>query len=41
MKETQKNYRIIVADLPYHGKSLPPDSEEWWTLNYEAVLASK
>ena len=23
-------FRVIVPDLPYHGKSLPPESQEWW-----------
>jgi len=26
-------YRVIVPDLPYHGKSLPPESVEWWKQN--------
>ncbi len=27
-------YRVIVPDLPYHGKSLPPESIEWWAQEY-------
>lgn len=27
-------YRIIACDLPYHGKSLPPDGIEWWKQRY-------
>jgi pimeloyl-ACP methyl ester carboxylesterase len=27
-------YRVIVPDLPYHGKSLPPESVEWWKEEY-------
>ena len=27
-------YRVIVPNLPYHGKSLPPESLEWWKLEY-------
>ena len=27
-------YRVIVPDLPYHGKSLPPESVEWWAQEY-------
>jgi pimeloyl-ACP methyl ester carboxylesterase len=27
-------FRIIAYDLPYHGKSLPPESERWWTREY-------
>jgi pimeloyl-ACP methyl ester carboxylesterase len=28
------NYRVIAFDLPYHGKSLPPHGEKWWTKEY-------
>jgi pimeloyl-ACP methyl ester carboxylesterase len=28
-------YRVIVPDLPYHGKSLPPESVEWWKQEYQ------
>ena len=28
-------YRVIVPDLPYHGKSLPPESIEWWKQEYK------
>ena len=27
-------FRVIVPDLPYHGKSLPPESQEWWAEEY-------
>jgi pimeloyl-ACP methyl ester carboxylesterase len=27
-------YHIFAADLPYHGRSLPPESEEWWKHEY-------
>lgn len=27
-------YRLIAPDLPYHGKSLPPESQPWWTQEY-------
>lgn len=27
-------YRVVVPDLPYHGKSLPPDKVEWWKQEY-------
>ena len=30
----QKHYRIIAYDLPYHGKSLPPISHNWWDERY-------
>lgn len=29
-----KHYRVIAADMPYHGKSVPPESEEWWKTEY-------
>jgi len=29
-----RNFRVIVPDLPYHGKSLPPASVEWWKQEY-------
>lgn len=28
-------YRLIAPDLPFHGRSLPPESQEWWTEEYE------
>ena len=27
-------YRVIVPDLPYHGRSLPPESIEYWKEEY-------
>lgn len=27
-------FRVIAPDLPYHGKSLPPESQEWWATEY-------
>lgn len=27
-------YRVIAYDLPFHGKSVPPTSESWWTDDY-------
>lgn len=32
--EVTSRYRVIVPDLPYHGKSLPPESVEWWKQEY-------
>jgi pimeloyl-ACP methyl ester carboxylesterase len=32
--EVTKDFRCIVYDLPYHGKSLPPYGVEWWTKEY-------
>jgi pimeloyl-ACP methyl ester carboxylesterase len=26
---------VIVADLPYHGRSLPPESVQWWKEEYK------
>ncbi|MGW0177193.1 alpha/beta fold hydrolase [Rhodococcus sp. NPDC003322] len=28
------HYRLIAPDIPYHGKSLPPESERWWETEY-------
>lgn len=33
--EVTSRFRCIVYDLPFHGKSLPPYNEEWWTKKYE------
>lgn len=27
-------YRLIAADAPYHGRSLPPEGVEWWKTEY-------
>jgi pimeloyl-ACP methyl ester carboxylesterase len=27
-------FRMIAYDLPYHGKSLPPDGKRWWQEEY-------
>ncbi len=32
--EIASDFRLIAVDLPYHGKSLPPTSEEWWKSEY-------
>ena len=34
-KQITSKYRVIVPDLPFHGKSLPPESEEWWKKEYK------
>lgn len=31
-------FRFIAPDLPYHGKSLPPTSKEWWKEEYTLTL---
>ncbi len=33
-KDITESYRVIVPDLPYHGKSLPPESLDWWAREY-------
>lgn len=33
-KAVTDHYRVIAADLPYHGKSLPPESVAWWQQKY-------
>lgn len=32
--EVTSRYRVIAFDLPFHGKSLPPHGEKWWTQEY-------
>ena len=32
--EVTANYRVIAHDLPFHGKSLPPTTFEWWKEEY-------
>ena len=32
--EVTSMYRVIAFDLPYHGKSLPPEALEWWKEEY-------
>jgi pimeloyl-ACP methyl ester carboxylesterase len=27
-------YQVVVYDLPYHGRSLPPESRAWWAEPY-------
>ena len=31
---TTRHFRVIAYDLPYHGKSLPPEGREWWAEEY-------
>lgn len=33
-EEITEEYRVIAYDLPFHGKSVPPTSQEWWTEDY-------
>ena len=32
--ELQRHFRMIAYDLPYHAKSVPPVTVEWWTQEY-------
>jgi pimeloyl-ACP methyl ester carboxylesterase len=32
--DVTSRFRTIALDLPYHGKSLPPASVEWWKREY-------
>lgn len=34
-EEITRKYQVIAPDLPYHGKSLPPESVEWWKEEYK------
>lgn len=36
----QERFRMIAYDLPYHGKSLPPQSERWWEQAYRPTRES-
>ena len=29
-----RRFRVIAYDLPYHGKSLPPEGKAWWAEEY-------
>jgi pimeloyl-ACP methyl ester carboxylesterase len=34
-QEITAKYHVIVADLPYHGRSLPPPLVQWWKQEYK------
>jgi len=36
--EFTKDFRFIAYDLPYHGKSLPPEDYPWWEHEYTLSL---
>jgi pimeloyl-ACP methyl ester carboxylesterase len=36
--ELTKDFRFIAHDLPYHGKSLPPENYPWWNNEYKLTL---
>ena len=38
--EIGRDFRMIAYDLPYHGKSLPPESVAWWTQEYRLTRDS-
>jgi pimeloyl-ACP methyl ester carboxylesterase len=33
-------FRLVAYDLPFHGKSLPPTSREWWSAPYRLTTAA-
>lgn len=33
--EVTESFRIIVPDLPFHGRSLPPIDSPWWSTEYK------
>lgn len=33
-QEVTRHFRVIAYDLPYHGKSLPPEGRAWWSEEY-------
>lgn len=34
-EEITGRFQLIAYDLPYHGKSLPPENSEWWSKKYD------
>jgi pimeloyl-ACP methyl ester carboxylesterase len=37
-KDITSKYKVIAPDLPYHGKSNPPEFVQWWTEEYKLTL---
>jgi pimeloyl-ACP methyl ester carboxylesterase len=33
--QLRKRFRMVAYDLPYHGRSVPPTSKQWWSKPYE------
>ncbi len=33
-------YRVVVYDMPFHGKSLPPEGRAWWAEPHTVTLES-
>ncbi|MDO8673237.1 MAG: alpha/beta hydrolase [Dehalococcoidia bacterium] len=40
-EDITSRFRVIAPDLPYHGKSLPPESVEWWKQEYKLTKSFK
>lgn len=34
-EELARDFRLVAPDVPYHGKSLPPEDVPWWTSEYK------
>ena len=37
--EITRDFRLIAPDSPYHGKSLPPVTKEWWAEEYKLTTS--
>ena len=37
--DLQSKFRLIAYDLPYHGKSVPPTDQHWWSEEYKLTEA--
>lgn len=37
--DVTRRFRVIAADLPFHGKSVPPEDVEWWKQEYRLTKA--
>lgn len=35
----REHFRVYAFDLPFHGKSLPPEDVRWWTEEYRLTTA--
>jgi pimeloyl-ACP methyl ester carboxylesterase len=33
--EITERFRLIAYDLPFHGKSVPPETKNWWSERYD------
>ncbi|MBN2282381.1 MAG: alpha/beta hydrolase [Deltaproteobacteria bacterium] len=34
-REVAQDFRMFAYDIPFHGKSLPPDGSRWWEKEYK------